>query len=131
MHKQQHIFSSLIILAIISSVIISCKKTDDENPVITLSEPYSEQEFAIGDTIFIKGDITDNESLHQIEVKLTKQETGETIFDLSEHPDAAAYHLDTFYVSADSVHFHYHLIIEATDHDDNKAELEYTLHWAD
>jgi hypothetical protein len=123
------------ILSLLAATLVigftSCKTTDDENPVITLSTPVSEQDFEIGDTIFIHGDITDNESLHEIEIKLTKQETGEIPFDFQKHLDAESYHIDTFYIPTDTIHIHYHLKVEAWDHDDNKAELEYTLHWAD
>ncbi len=132
MKTQLNIFNSIFILAIISIAFVSCKPTDDENPVITLSEPHiNEQDYAVGDTVFIHGEVTDNEELHELEIKLTRQEGGEVLLD--ETPTVHAmqsYHIDTYYVPTDTTHFHYNLKIEAWDHDNNKAELAYTLHWA-
>jgi len=132
MKAKLNIVLSIFILTIISISIISCKKTDDEKPVITLSTPVSEQDYAIGDTIFISGHVSDNEALHELEIRLTKEETGETPFTFTPTVhDLASYHIDTFYIPSDTVHIHYHLKIEAWDHDNNEAELEYTLHWND
>jgi len=125
----------LLTLAIILTISITSCKTEDTDtnpPVITLTTPVSEQDYAIGDTIFIQGDVTDNEALHELMIMLHKQETGEVVMHYTPvvH-DMESFHIDTFFVPTDIVHIHYHLKVEAWDHDNNKAELEYTLHWAD
>ena len=125
----------LLTLAITLTISITSCKTEDTDtnpPVITLTTPVSEQDYAIGDTIFIQGDVTDNEALHELMIMLHKQETGEVVMHYTPvvH-DMESFHIDTFFVPTDAVHIHYHLKVEAWDHDNNKAELEYTLHWAD
>lgn len=123
-------------LSIIATILVisfsSCKQTDDEKPVISLSTPTDEQDFAIGDTIFIHGEVTDNDALHELTVVLSKQETGDVVINYTPTVhDMTSFHIDTFYVPADLVHIHYILKIEAEDHDNNSTELEYTLHWND
>ena len=112
----------------------SCNSDDIEvlGPVITLTTPTDQQDFAIGDTIFIQGDITDNEGLHELMVMVYQEESGNTILDYTPTVhDMASFHIDTFVVPTDTVHVHYHLKIEAWDHDNNADSLNYTLHWAD
>jgi hypothetical protein len=70
--------------------------------------------------------------LHELEIKLTVEETGVTDFTFTPTVhDLESYHIDTFYIPTETSHVHFHLTIEAWDHDNNKAELDYTLHWAD
>ncbi len=112
----------------------SCKTDDIEvlGPVITLTTPADTQEYAIGDTIFIHGDITDNEGLHELMVMVYQVESGNTILDYTPTVhDMASFHIDTFVVPTDTVHVHYHLKIEAWDHDNNADSLNYTMHWAE
>ncbi len=123
----------ILFSTILTISISSCKKEnpEEQGPVITLTTPTDEQDFAIGDTIFIHGEVTDNEALHELMVTLTKQETGDTVLNFmpSVH-DMESFHIDTFYAPTDTVHIHFQLKIEAWDHDNNKGELNYTLHWA-
>lgn len=125
-------FISLLATALVISF-TSCKhEQDDTSPVITLSNPTDEQDFAIGDTIFIEGDVTDNEALHELMIMLSKEETGEVVMHLMPvvH-EMPSYHIDTFFVPVDTSHIHFNLVIDAWDHDNNTTELNYTLHWAD
>ncbi len=126
-------FISLLATALVISFTSCNDGHDDETgPLITLTEPTDEQDFAIGDTIFIHGEVTDNEALHELMVTLTKQETGDTVLNfMPTVHDMESFHIDTFYAPTDTIHIHYILKIEAWDHDNNSAELEYTLHWND
>lgn len=125
--------NSLSIIAITLVIsFTSCTKKDDTAPVISLSTPVDQQDFAIGDTIFIHGDVTDNEALHELMVSLTQEESGAVVLDyMPTVHDMPSFHIDTFFVPTDTVHVHFDLKVEAWDHDDNKSELNYTLHWAD
>ena len=123
----------LILFATILTISISsCKKEnpEEQGPVITLTTPTDEQDFAIGDTIFIQGDVSDNEELHEFMMVLYKEESGDTVINymptVHEMPN---FHIDTFFVPNDTIHIHFHLNMEAWDHDNNKTELQYTLHW--
>ncbi len=125
----------LILFATILTISISsCKKEnpEEQGPVITLTTPTDEQDFAIGDTIFIEGDITDNEALHELMVMLSKEETGEVVMHwMPVVHEMPSFHIDTFYVPTDTSHIHFNLVIDAWDHDNNMTETNYTLHWAD
>ncbi len=126
-------FKFLSLLAITFTILFSsCNNNENDGPVITLTTPADEQDFEIGDTIFIEGTITDEEALHELMLVLYKQETGDTVVHyMPTVHDMESFSIDTFYVPDDTVHIHFHLNIEAWDHDNNKAQLEYTLHWAD
>ena len=125
----------LLILTIVLIMGFSSCKTDDIEvlgPVITLTTPTDQKDFEIGDTIFIHGDITDNEGLHELMVMVYQEESGNTILDYTPTVhDMASFHIDTFVLPTDTVNVHYHLKIEAWDHDNNADSLNYTLHWAD
>lgn len=110
----------------------SCNKQDDEKPVITLSTPADEQDYEPGDTIFIEGTVTDNEALHEMVIQVIKEEGGDTVlyYTPTVH-DTKSYTIDTMLIPSDTVHVHFHLKVEAWDHDDNSAEVLRTLHWAD
>lgn len=124
-------FISLLATALVISFTSCNDGHDDETgPLITLTEPTDEQDFAIGDTIFIQGDVSDNEELHEFMMVLYKEESGDTVINymptVHEMPN---FHIDTFFVPNDTIHIHFHLNMEAWDHDNNKTELQYTLHW--
>jgi hypothetical protein len=123
----------LILSALIITTITSCKhEHDDTAPVITLATPTDQKDYAIGDTIFIHGDVTDNEALHELMVMLSKEETGEVVMHwMPVVHEMPSYHIDTFFVPTDTSHIHFNLVINAWDHDNNTSEINYTLHWAD
>jgi hypothetical protein len=49
---------------------ISCKKEDTVGPVIKINKPSSGQHFTVGDTIFVSANISDNEQISSVTVKL-------------------------------------------------------------
>jgi hypothetical protein len=125
--------NAFIILAFLSLSLTACKEYSEENkPVITLSDPTDEKEYETGDTIFIRGNATDNHVLHEMDIKLIKSETGETVFHQAPIVHGMeSYAIDFFYIPADTAHFHFQLKIEVSDHNANTSELDYILHWAD
>lgn len=102
---------------------------DTENPEIVLTTPSDQQQFGLTDTIDIVGHITDNHDLHELLVKLTRNEDGDTLLYFTPTVHALTeYHLDTFYVANETDHKHYTLQIIAWDHENNADSLSYVLH---
>jgi len=124
-------FLSLLTTALVISF-TSCKDDhhdDHENPEISLTTPADQQQFGLTDTIYIIGHITDNHDLHELEVKLTRNEDGDTLLLFTPTVHALTeYHLDTFYVANETDHKHYTLQIKAWDHENNSETLSYELH---
>lgn len=123
-------------LSLLSATLImgftSCKEEhhdDTESPEISLSSPTNQQEFGLTDTIDIVGHISDSHDLHEMLIKLTRNEDGDTLLYFTPSVHALTeYHLDTFYVANESDHKHYTLQIIAWDHDNNADSLSYILH---
>lgn len=102
---------------------------DAENPEIILTTPSDQQQFGLTDTIDIVGYITDNHDLHELIIKLTRNEDGDTLLYYTPTVHALSeYHLDTFYVANETDHKHYTLQIIAWDHENNADSLSYVLH---
>lgn len=124
-------FLSLLATALVINF-ASCKHghdDDTEKPEIILTAPSNQQEFGLTDTIFITGHISDNNDLHELMVKLTRNEDGDTLLYFTPTVHALTeYHLDTFYIANESSHKHYTLNITAWDHENNSAEISYELH---
>ncbi len=65
-------------------------------------------------------------------ISLRQEESGTIVLDyLPIVHDLPNLHINTFFVPTDTVQLHFDLKVEAWDHDDNKSELNYTLHRAD
>lgn len=102
---------------------------DTENPEIMLTTPTNQQQFGLTDTINIIGHITDNHDLHELLVKLTRNEDGDTLLYFTPNVHALSeYHLDTFYIANETDHKHYTLQLIAWDHKNNSDSLSYELH---
>ena len=67
----------------------SCKKVDEEKPVISIETPANNQHFEPGKTIDLKGKITDNEALSQVKIDMHSgdghiHKSTKSIFDFEE-----------------------------------------------
>lgn len=109
-------FLSLLATALVISF-TSCNQghdDDTENPEIMLTAPTNLQQFGLTDTVHILGHISDNHDLHELQVKLTRNEDGDTLLSFTPSVHALTeYHLDTFYIANESSHKHYTLHITA------------------
>lgn len=111
--------------------LISCKKVDEEKPVISINTPANNQYFEPGNTIDLKGTITDNEALSQAKIDMHIGEghlhkSTKSLFDYEEIIDIGGkdYALSLpITIPADADTGLYHLIIEATDAEGNEAEF--------
>lgn len=111
--------------------LISCKKVDEEKPVISIETPANNQHFEPGNTIDLKGKITDNEALSQVKIDMHSgdghiHKSTKSIFDFEEIIDIEGkeYALSLpINIPVDADTGLYHLIIEVTDAEGNEAEF--------
>lgn len=136
MKKANLIQTTLVALATAGMFLQSCEKhkhDDDEDkndhsiPVLNITSPTAMQMFNNGDTVWIKGTLTDN-SLHEcyISIKNDKDsllfESSPTVHDLS------SYDINTFWKSAVSDHTNAVLKITAEDHNNNVVTDSVKIH---
>lgn len=107
----------------------SCKKdhdhdddaSDTEKPVISLTSPLDMSTYTSGDTVWIKGLVTDK-SLHELSITLKSDKNGAVLY--SSEPvvhDFTSYTLNTCWKSMVTEKTNATLTVKAVDHHDNTA----------
>lgn len=110
-HKFLTIVSLLIII-----IITSCKQQDDLAPVISILQPTSGS-FLVFDTIRVQADVTDNESIQSIRIRLIDMDNQQVVPSYSYTVNVSSYQLkadfviDNLYLESGS----YYLVVEASD----------------
>lgn len=111
---------SLICAAGILLISQSCKKGDDDvdtsTPVVTITKPTASQVFNAGDTVWIAGNVSDNE-LHEMVVEI-KDNAKDSVFyteSISVH-DMTTYDYLTFWTGRVSVLTNATVTVKAEDH---------------
>ena len=100
---------------------ISCSKESGDNvkPVITVTSPGANEQFAPGTVVNVIANISDDHELHEVHLFVTKHGTGESVIHFMEHLDASSFTLnEPFTIEAG---ISYDIAIEASDHADNFA----------
>jgi Bacterial Ig domain len=102
----------------------SCGKPDEIAPVITVDSPTQNQSFAVGQTITIKANVTDNEGIHMVHVIVIDNSGGHWVHS-EDHPDSKSFAINkTFMPAAGKI---YTIHIDANDHNENTATSELTV----
>lgn len=133
-NKAKNTFLLALVPVLVSSMffISSCKKNNDgdddddgasdtENPVITMTSPTDMQVYALGDTVWLKGLVTDK-SLHELSITLKNDKDGSVLY--SQTPtvhDFTSYTINAFWKSVVTEKTNATLTISATDHHPNTA----------
>jgi hypothetical protein len=116
------LLSIFILFSIITLSLFSCSKTTDtEAPKITITSPVNNQVFAVGDTIFLKATITENDELHHIDALLIKNEA-ETVWSRGYHSHNQFFEVNDAYIllqTDSNSTFKFEVI--ADDHNGNEA----------
>jgi hypothetical protein len=117
------ILSILTVLFIIAASLISCSKTEDtEAPAINITSPVSNSVYAVGDTVFIKVVVTENDELHHIDAILQK-DLSTTVWLRSFHSHSKVFEInDAYIVQADDAGSSFRLTVTADDHSGNESE---------
>lgn len=103
---------------------IACKNTDSGiAPTVTLTSPTDGQVFLKGQTITIAGTATDDEDLHEAEIKITDKANGNNLFE--EEPtvhDESTHNFSYNFTVPDITEQHeYQITVIFWDHDDNST----------
>ncbi len=113
-----------ILISILLLFITSCKKKDNPEPVITITSPISGEVFMPGDTIHIEADISDNNVLSSVTLKLLNAGYSPEDHQESFSINASSYHLSYDYVIENKylTSGTYYLTLSVNDGDNNKNE---------
>lgn len=116
----------------------SCEKEEDDHshdttgdrdkPVLSITSPSDMQIFYSGDTVRIKGTVSDA-SLHEMLIKILRDSDNSELF--RETPtvhDMTSYSINTFWKSQVSDHTNARLIIVAEDHSSNVSSDTVRIH---
>jgi len=74
---------------------------DNDPPIITITSPTPDQQYAGGQTVLISGELTDAQKISEVHVHISNTATGALLMDIHRYPAAPAYTLaETFQVLA-------------------------------
>ena len=105
-----------LLTAFLFVLMLGCKKSDEEPPVITMIFPLQNYTTAGGQTILVKATITDNEGIHMVHAICVDDQGGHMLH-FEEHFDGKTYSLNQSFPTISGRK--YTLEIEAADHADN------------
>lgn len=67
-------------LIILLTVAVSCNKTAKEGPLLTIEYPYNDTLLHVGDTVRIRGIVSDSRDLHELNIKLYSPGSSQILF---------------------------------------------------
>lgn len=108
----------------LSAVVLftACQKDDDDiAPSVSISSPSVGAAYVGGQPILIAGNITDNESLHEFYILITKNDGADTLLNesISIHDETNHTFAETFTAPAVTDTTDVRLDVSAEDHDGN------------
>ncbi|HEY1045826.1 MAG TPA: hypothetical protein VGF79_05265 [Bacteroidia bacterium] len=129
---------NLILLAVLAIAFSSCKKEEDDHshdstsdtskPVITISSPVSTAMYNNGDTIKIRGKVTDN-SLHELLIKVVNDANGAVLYSTAPTVhDLTTYSFSVDWKSSVTDHTNASIIVLAEDHSSNVSSDTVHVH---
>ena len=134
---KKHTYLALVISSLLFTA--ACKKHDDHKhdetdttyPQITITTPVDMQTYKSGDSVYIKGSVTDND-LHEMKITITKDSDSSELF--SESPvvhGMSSYAINTFWLSGLSSgaasYIPATLLVTAEDHAGNKSSKKVAI----
>jgi len=99
----------------------SCSK-ETNRPQMRIISPLNNQVFSSGETVAVRGTISDDTGIHDLHMTITNTSTGTQLMHLNEHLDTQLYTLDESFVA--QAGNSYTIKIEADDHDSNTTGIE-------
>lgn len=109
--------------------IFACSKNsggsnDNEAPVVTLSSPTPSQQFTSGQTVFINGQLTDNEKLSEVHVHISDIQTGALLIDIHRYPAASTYTLEESFQAQAGIAYKIQVIAKDNSANEGRAVVE-------
>ena len=128
--------SALLLVMLLLLPLTACKKTDDhdhsstdsEKPVLSMTLPSDSMTFNNGDTVKIRGTVTDN-SLHELMVSIINNDNDSILYSAAPvvH-DLTAYTIAMDWKSQVTTHTNASVIIVAEDHSANVVADTIRIH---
>lgn len=126
---------SLLLLSVFAT---ACKKEEDDHnhntttdtskPVINITAPSNTTMYNNGDTVKIRGTVTDN-SLHELLIRIIKDSDGSELFRATPTVhDLTSYSISENWKSSVSDHTNASIIISAEDHNSNVGSDTVHIH---
>lgn len=111
-----------------SFILFSCTKyTGPEEPVITLVIPSDTTTINAGDTIEIKGTVSDNKDLHEFYLTIKNNNNDSVVANENPYVHGAKTHnFDYWWITRDSAI--YTLSVKVLDHENHSTTKEVLLH---
>ncbi len=133
--KHMKLIYSILLLSVFAT---ACKKEDDDHdhdtttdttkPVITINSPSNMAMYNNGDTVKIRGTVTDN-SLHELLIRIVKDSDGSELFRSTPTVhDLTSYSINENWKSAVTDHTNASIIISAEDHGSNVGSDTVHIH---
>lgn len=121
----KYLFVALVSLIVCST---SCTKgagNGQGGPLIIVTSPASNQQFAAGQNVTISASITHSSPIHEVKVRVRNNATGAEILEFKVDVNATAYDVSRSFVAQAGIV--YKIEIEAEDYMGNETEKEFTI----
>ncbi len=124
----KNLFLSFLLVSIFTCLVFSCtKKTGPDEPIITITNPTDTTTINTGDTVQIKGTVSDNVDLHEFYLTIKNNTTDSTV--ASDNPyvhGGKTFSFDYAWIAIDSAV--YKLTVKVIDHDSHTSTKEVLIH---
>lgn len=104
---------------------VACHKRDETAPVIQRVSPNDNAIFQGGESVSIKGTISDNEGIHMVHIMVFDKSDYSHVLHFEEHFDAKTYQFNKTFTAEKGKA--YSIYIDASDHSENISKEELTV----
>lgn len=132
---KKSLFITILTLAFISSLFISCKReqpVEEEKPnsaTITITSPADSSTYNHGDTVLITGSVVGLYELHGYELTIRNTADSTVLYSKDEHVHGTSFNFNEFWVNNVTDHSNLELEVTAVlDHEGNTATKKVHFH---
>lgn len=124
------VYKHTIRTLLFAGVLSSCQKQEQTAPQadkvsVAINTPAEGQQFALGDTVWIKAHVSYVSQLHGYEVKITDEESGAELYKQEQHTHGSEFDITQYWVNTLATKNKLKLEIETViDHENNTAHFE-------
>jgi len=138
MKKKPAYYLLIMVLMTMGITLSGCHKHEDDpsapGPSINVTSPSDNSTFNSGDTIRLRGTLTDADELHEYEIKLVQKSDHKNAHDsvyyqFSEHKHAKSINIDRDIVVTVADHSDFELEISVSNHNGKTAQKTLHLHF--
>ncbi len=124
-------------LALTIVTFTACEEDDDDHhngpdteaPVFTITSPTAMQVFMNTDTVFLKGTVADDKSMHELDIEIKNSANDSILYSKTQSVhDLTTYDIDFFWKSSVNDHTNALVIFSAEDHGGNVGRDTVHIH---